>query len=432
MSLILRPHQIPVLEYAKQHPYFICSVDTGGGKTPLTLKMQDEAKCRLLVLCPSYLIPNWVDKIKMFFGDSKQVSVINHKDKVYELWDTDICLASYEWTAFYDILYSWADMIAYEEGHYLKNIEAARTFNSHKMLYENNIDRMMVLTGTPIKSKVFEFWSLIALCNYNPRIKNSKFLEKFPDTIKFAEHFSHRHEYVANIYSNKYKKIIPQTIVKYTGIKNIDELKGWLRGIYKRVNREEFMKTEKPEFVPVMVSYKDEPELQEEFDKYVETGSCSAVAKQKSALAKVPFTIKYVEDLLENVENAVVFTDYIDVCEAIANHFKVTPIHSQSVSKERRYELTVEFQQRKTRLIVATIGSMSTGYDLFAAKDMVFNDICWIPGDLKQAIARIDRDGQLYRCMIHLITGSYQDQKISSNMEKAQAVIDSIINGGGD
>lgn len=427
MSIILRPHQPRVVDYAIKHPYFICSVGVGGGKTPITLYLQGKLGSRMLVLCPAYLIPNWVDKIKQFCPPDIRVSVMDHKNKVYDLWDTDICLASYEWTESYEPLYKWTDFVVYEEGHYLKNMDAARTLNSHRRLFEYCPDRMMILTGTPIKSKVHEFYSLITMCNYNPRFQDPKFLQKFPNMVTFADHFSFRKEFKTFVFSKKKKKMVEQTVVKWEGLRNVDELKAWLKGIYIRVNRDEYMKTEKPIINHVSVDYKNEPDLLAEFERFTEYGSCNITAKMESAIAKVPFTIKYIEDILEKVDNVVVFTDFREPCKMIADHFEVPAITGE-MDGTKRYELSVKFQNKESRIIVATIGSFSTGIDLFAAKDVVFNDICWIPGDLEQAIARVDRDGQTERCMVHLISGSYQDKKILQNIEKALEVINSVIN----
>lgn len=425
MGIILRPHQIPVVDYAIKNPYFICSVGVGGGKGVITPYLQDKLGCKMLVICPSYLISNWVDKINQYYNGDKRVTVVRHKNDVYDLWDTDICLASYEWVKDYKPLFRWADFVVAEEGHYLKNLLANRTMQFHKMLYETGNPRMMILTGTPIKSKTHEFYSLMALCYYNPKLKKPEFLEKYPDTETFADNFSYRIEYDARVFSQKYARMITTKIVKYEGIRNKEELRQYLKGIYIRVNRDEYMKTEKPVFNNVMVQYKDNPALQEAFEHFVETKQCNTAIKRESAMAKIPFTIKYIEDLLESIENVVVFTDYVDVCEAIAAHFGVEAITGK-MAPEKRYEISLKFQAREINLIMATTGSFSTGIDLFAAKDMVFNDIPWIPGDLTQAIARVDRDGQTERCIVHLMSGSYQDKAINENMLKAQEVIDSI------
>src|SRR3990167_4999511 len=112
-------------------------------------------------------------------------------------------------------------------------MDAKRTQYIHKNIFENSIDRLIITTGTPIKNRVAEFYSLLALCYYDPRIAKPEFLDRFPDSITFADHFSYRHEYTLEI-NNRF---IP--VVKWTGLRNVKELKSYLEGHYIRIKSEE-------------------------------------------------------------------------------------------------------------------------------------------------------------------------------------------------
>ena len=400
----------------------------GSGKSFVSLEIADRLKLKMLVLCPSYLILNWKREIQKFFGDTKQVSVVRSHRDVYSLWDTDICLASYEFSNHYDKLFEWAEIVVFEEGHYLKNIKAKRTEACHRLLYQYSNKRMIILTGTPIKNRVQEFYSLITLCYYNPRLKDPEFLKQFPEDISFAERYSFKSESRISIFSAARKRMIEVPLIKFTGIQRIDELKEWLKGIYIRVKDTEFMKTEGFVYKDFICGETGDEELYESFLSFVEDNEGIAPKlKVESALKKVPYTIKYVKDLLEEVDQVVVYSDHVEPCEKIAEAFGI-PAITGAMSVDRRMEIADQFFRGEIKVIAATIGSFSTGINnLVVANNMVLNDVCWTPGDLQQTIKRIDRIGQTKQCFVHRIMGTPQDEKIYQALEEKRLTIEKII-----
>ena len=54
---------------------------------------------------------------------------------------------------------------------------------------------------------------------------------------------------------------------------------------------------------------------------------------------------------------------------------------------------------------------------------MVFNDFSWVPGDMLQAEARINRLGQTRPCIYHRLIGSPQDHYILKTIEDKKETI---------
>jgi SNF2 family DNA or RNA helicase len=94
---------------------------------------------------------------------------------------------------------------------------------------------------------------------------------------------------------------------------------------------------------------------------------------------------------------------------------------------ERRQELADTFQNGKAKVIVATIGSFSTGVNLHSASNMVFNDFSWVPGIMEQAKFRIIRVGQKDRCTFHYIMGSFQDEYIFKRLKEKLETIGAVV-----
>ena len=175
---VLKDYQVETVEYMLQNPYCIVALVMGLGKsaTAIATKMSIE-NSRCLVICPAYLVLNWKNEINKF-AKNQVITVFKKHADVFFPVDSDFVICSYDIAVKSEILFEWANMIVIDEAHALKNMNSKRSKEIHRKVFENSIERLYLLTGTPIKNRVEEFYSLIALCNYNPRIKESAFLKK--------------------------------------------------------------------------------------------------------------------------------------------------------------------------------------------------------------------------------------------------------------
>lgn len=401
-------------------PYSIVALPPGMGKTLCPLLVFYKLKSpRALVVCPAYLVHNWKAELKKY-DPTLVVDVITKGEQIKTPLDADFVVISYDLAKKAECLFSWATMLICDEAHYLKGIETGRTEAIHRFIYENGIKRVYLLTGTPIKNRVEEYYSLMAICNYNPRIEFSYFLEKYPEVVTFADHFSYREEFTMQ---KGYKQI---KIAKWSGLRNQEELKQWLKDIYftrpasyPPVTRKDVVVCEEADF-----------ELELAFGEFVDRGMESSVlpqVKSKAALNKAKYTIAYCKELLSSGEadSLVIYSDHVEPAQKIAEAFGVEAITGQTPAATRQ-KMASDFQFKKTQVIVATIGSFSTGVTLTRANNMVFNDYPWVPGDLEQAEHRINRIGQNRHCVYHRILGSTQDRYILETIEAKKATIKQI------
>lgn len=419
LEIPLYDYQEKTVEWALSHPYSILALDMGMGKTPVYIALKDRLPhLNHMVVCPAFLGINWKKEIKKFLKDQTICHFKASKD-VYYPADADFVIASYDIAIKHEKLFEWASSVAFDEGTALKNMQAIRTQRIHKFVFENSLKRCHFLTGTPIEKRVREFYSMMALCNYNPEIKKSKFLETFTNEIEFADYFSHRIEY------DKWVGYRCITIQKWEGIQRKDELKEWLKGIYFR------LKSDMPEisYRSIFIDEVDDKELFAAFQVFKETGGgVNPTAKMNAALHKVPFTIKYVDGLIENDMAdgpIIIFTDHQESCNTLAKHFDVNPIHG-GIPDSQRQKTIAAFQEGQIPVIVGTYGTMARGGNLQVSNLIVENDYPWLPGLLKQADFRISRKGQLRRCQVHRMLGSDQDEYILNDILEAQKVLDAV------
>lgn len=408
--------QEKTVRFGLKNPYCIYGLAPGLGKTFALLETFNRLgpNQRLLIICPSYLIRNWEAEIEKFYGNKFEVvSFKSSKDMYIPLFD-DICITSYDLIQKKEDLFKWATIVGSDESHSLKQMKAQRTDFFHRAIYENSIKRLIMLTGTPIQNRVDEFYSLIALCNYNPKLITSKFLNRFSDSVTFADYFSHRHEFVME------KRGRWIRVVKWEGIQREDELREYLKEIYIRFEADfsKITMTRKDIMVDVKM-----PELEE---KFVTFSGVSPKEKSLAALAKVPETIKYVKGLLEEgLEPIIIFTDHIESCKALATGLSCRYI-SGEVSNTLRNEYMKSFQDGEMRVLAATVGSFSEGVTLTRSNNLVFNDYPWVPGKMEQCEHRINRMGQTRPCVIHRIVGSKQDLYILKTLTEKTKTINKL------
>ena len=411
-------YQKDCVEFMLGSSYSICALEMGLGKTFVSLSVAERIKIKkCLIVCPSYLVLNWKNEIEKFFGERIVTTFKTLKDVYYPL-DSEYCIVSYDIAYKSPALFEWAHTLILDEANALQSMKAKRTQGIHKHIFENSIPRVHLLTGTPIKNRIKEYYSLLALCNYNPNIADPPFLTRFTNDVDFADYFSFRKEFAG--LSSRNKRFM---VISWDGLRREDELREYLKGIY--ISKRSTLP--KVNYKDVCVAEWDDAELRKQFDNYKLGQSLVAPAvKSASALKKAPLTVNYVKGLLEEIEGPIiVYTDHRESCYYIARHFN-TPAITGEMPSSKRGLLAEKFQRGEMKVLVATMGSFSTGVNLTKSNLIVFNDFSWVPGNMAQAEFRINRLGQTRPCHVHRIIASEQDKYIVNTLYKQSEIINKL------
>lgn len=375
----LYPHQQKALDFHLKAKYSICGFQVGLGKTCVALAFCESVGKTALVVSPAYLVKHWEDEIEDFTYNQCKYAVISYsklknvKSKKY-------------------------DVIIFDEIHYLKNIKAQRTNLAHSIVSNIRPRYLLGLSGTPIKNNVFEWWSLIKLCTYGNESIEFKKYEYLPDF--FASTFS----YVKEFRINGYK------IKRYEGIRNTEELKKILKPMYHR-RKAEGLPPQTNKFVEIQTGNTSAEKFQQELESAFKEANCFSTVKLQNAISKAPYTIEYVKDLIAQGAKVIVFTDHVDSAHVIAKKLKAKPLTGATPIRERVQEVS-SMQNGFRDVLVCTIGSMSTGFNITASNHVVFNDLPWTSTDLAQAKGRIRRITQDKTCHYHYMFSGKVDKKI--------------------
>jgi SNF2 family DNA or RNA helicase len=373
---------------------------------------------KILVVCPASAKYNWQREINKCIKAGLRVHRFKTVKEILKFDPTvDVVIINYEMVEkTYDILFPWAKCILADESHMLKNIRAARTKAFHEGIKKYLPPRLILMSGTPIKNRIEEFYSPILLCSYNPLGTSGEDIRKaFRSYTSFCEFFTYPQEI----------DVGGRTIYKYYGARNIDRLKQLLKGKY--IRREANKVLDLPPLDRIMVHFetKTDPDLLKAWREYDVTNRMSesvSSAKMLSARAKVPCTLRFVDQLLEEepTRQVIIFSEHPDAVMEIVESVKKKGITcgyiTGAVDVNSRGPIQDKFISGEYQILVMTISTGSTNSTLVNSQIVIFNDLSWVPGDNWQAEKRIHRIGQLLRCLIYIICAGEIDEMINKNL----------------
>lgn len=359
-----------------------------------------------MIVCPAFLKGTWSREVQKF---SDLVPVILNNRTNFEF---DVAIVSYSMLGKVEDLFKKAAIVIADEVHYLKNIDAKRTQLFHNYLEKYRPERFIGLTGTPILNRVPEFFSLLMLCSYNKKRTSGIDLRQYGKTgdyWRFCDHFAHRKTF----------KVHGRRVVKYEGHKNTDQLRELMKGKYLRRKASDVL--DLPPITRKDVILNNEAIDEDLWIAYQKEGEKAFVThKVDSAMLKVKSTIKYAKDLMEQGEGPlIIYTDHVKPAHEIAKGIKgTTAVITGQVPMKVRDDIVVRFQEGEVDVLIATIGALSEGVTLTRSKNIIFNDLAWVPGKLAQCEKRIHRIGQEHHCTIHRMFWGKIDVKIGKELDK--------------
>jgi len=202
-SLLLPPlpHQREGIEFLMKTPYAILGDEMGLGKTYQALAVT--AGKAALIICPAFLIRNWKEEIEKYVTASDRQYTIVSYEGFTKMW-------------FKQEHIPYVFNLIIDEAHYIKTPSAKRAKSIAEYVSHTTPNRAILLTGTPIKNRVQEIFTLLSLCKALP--------PKLDNYWWFCHHFTN--VTTMNIHGRK--------ITQFEGHKNLEELKTLLNKCYLR------------------------------------------------------------------------------------------------------------------------------------------------------------------------------------------------------
>lgn len=392
-------HQKEAIQKLVENKRYILADDMGLGKTTSTIIAALEAKAKkILIICPATLKINWKREIENY--TQKSVSIAEGKNFSPQ---EDFVIINYDIIKnFHDtkrknesqILGANFDLVVVDEAHYIKNAQAQRTKLINDIV--KNVDRLWLLTGTPMTSRPIDYYNLLSLVD-SPVAKNW-----MAYVIRYCEGYQFR--------------VGARKVWNVMGASNLEELRDRTSNLLLRRLKEDvldlpdkiitpvYLRLKSKEYEEVMGEYYNWYEKNPEESKSL-TVQFTKLTKVRQIIAdeKINQTIELAENIVEQGKKVIIFCNFTNSLNKIFEHFGKTVVKLDgSMSKGERQESVDSFQNdEKIRVFVGNIKAAGVGITLTAGEAVIMNDLSFLPSDHSQAEDRAYRYGQKNNVLVY-------------------------------
>lgn len=445
-------HQIEGFEYGLKHDRFLLGDEQGLGKTKQVIdiavakKLSKGYKHCLIICGVNGLKWNWKSEIgthsnetahilgtkinskgKEVIGSSKdKLADLNKLPKDYflitnveSLRDQDILKKVKELTQSGQI-----EMVAIDEIHKCKNPSSQQG----KAILQVNPETRIAMTGTPLMNTPLDLFIVLKWLGFE---KHSFF--------QFKKHYC-----VMGGYGG----------YEVVGYRNLGELQSNLESLMlRRLKKdaldlpEKFHSIEYVEMSSKQAKVYNEvkQEIKEQIDKIKvsnnplaqlirlrqATGFTGILSSQIKESAKLDRLEEIVEELVENGEKAIIFSNWTDMTRPTMERLgRFNPAIITGETKDRKEQQERFMTDSRCKVIIGTIGAMGTGLTLTAASTVIFLDSPWNRANKEQAEDRAHRIGTTSNVnIITIVCKDTIDERIEELINKKGAMADALVDG---
>jgi SNF2 family DNA or RNA helicase len=445
-------HQIEGFEFGLKHDRFLLGDEQGLGKTKQVIdiavakKLSKGYKHCLIICGVNGLKWNWKSEIdthsnetahilgtkinskgKEVIGSSKdKLADLNKLPKDYflitnieSLRDQDILKKVKELTQNGQI-----EMVAIDEIHKCKNPSSQQG----KAILQVNPETRIAMTGTPLMNTPLDLYIVLKWLGFE---KHSFY--------QFKKHYC-----IMGGYGG----------YEVVGYKNLGELQSNLESLMLRRLKKDALdlpeKLHSIEYVEMSskqakVYNEVKQEIKEQIDKIKvsnnplaqlirlrqATGFTGILSSQIKESAKLDRLEEIVEELVENGEKAIIFSNWTDMTRpAMERLRRFNPAIITGETKDKKAQQERFMTDSRCKVIIGTIGAMGTGLTLTAASTVIFLDSPWNRANKEQAEDRAHRIGTTSNInIITLVCKDTIDERIEELVYKKGAMADALVDG---
>jgi SWI/SNF-related matrix-associated actin-dependent regulator 1 of chromatin subfamily A len=416
----LYPHQVEGLTFLLARRGAILADDMGLGKTRQAILALHQAQPDgpYLVVCPASVKLNW----------KREIEAVRPDDDVHIVGD-EAPHAFTGWVVInYDLLkkhIGWLHAmpfagLVFDEAHYLKNYTSQRSKLGRSLVESAHRPLTYMLTGTPLTNRPRDLFPLLSMVDH-----------------PLGRHFLTFAKRYCGAFRNRFGWVTD-------GATNLDELALALEGVLLRRTKSEVLdlppkvRTFIEVDIPQTAARADTRKL---LEMLVAPGAQTAhidllaqLTKSRHALAiaKAKTTQSYVANAVEQGEKVIVYSCFDAPVQQFAEHFGDQAVLLTGETKTtHRQALVDRFQNDDSvRVFIANLQAGGVGVNLTAARQVVFNDLDWVPANHFQAEDRAYRIGQTESVNVeYMVAPNTLDAFIQYVLETKARIAESVIDG---
>lgn len=394
------------VDFLAKRNYALLADEQGLGKSAQAIVASKVINAKkTLIICPASVKYNWRREIDLWQGTQDNYEVINY-DLIHRAKFAK------------DLLKNQYDLLICDEAHYIKNSRSKRS----KMVLNakglaNKAARVWLLTGTPVLNRPVEIFPMLR------RFIPGR-LGKYADYINFTKRYcsGHRGKFGWDD----------------TGASHVDELAQVLDGFMLRRLKKDVM-AELPDKIFQKIIFDPPKTVKGKLDKersaYDENQLLGAIAtiRREIGEAKIPQMVEHIKNLMDEKEKIVIFAYHRSVISALEKalgEYGVVTL-TGGLTAEKKQKAVDDFVTRVTkRIFLGQIEAAGTGIDGLqkVADTVVFAEITWVPGQIKQAMDRCHRIGQKNKVLVQfLVMKGGIDEDIFDSIEDKTKVIKRLV-----
>jgi SWI/SNF-related matrix-associated actin-dependent regulator 1 of chromatin subfamily A len=412
LQRMLYEHQKEAVKFLLSRKGCILADDMGLGKTLSSVIAALESGAeKILIVCPSSLKINWEREINCFCDgtaivngkkwDTSKFTIINYdilknfhtldkkKGKKEKIEDPVIEFNQ-------QLVNGKFDLAIIDEAHFLKNPKSIRGKIMEDLCVNHGIDKVWLLTGTPIANRPMDYYNLLKLIKA-PIANNWRF---------FATRYCEGRKFFKTLKNGRRKQIWITD-----GASNLEELANKTKNIILRRKKEDVLDMPDKTITPVYhelskLGWQDYNNL---WDDYLERRKAEGkrgniqrdlveliLLRKHIAMEAIPHTIELAENAIEQGQKVIIFTNFTDELFELYRKFeKQAVIHYGPMTTREKQDAVDRFQNDdKIKVFIGNIKSAGVGITLTASNVVIFNSFDWVPGNNEQCEDRCYRIGQ--------------------------------------
>ena len=411
--------------------------DMGLGKTVQTLAYiaSEKQSSPVLVVAPLVTLTNWQREIERFMKKKSKNGRIVENDvptitsirsgKQKELAYYDFYLINYEllYKRQIDLSKLKIRTLVCDEVQHLRSKTTQKYRAIKKLAGMKSVKYRVGLSGTPIYNHGSEIWPIVDILKPGLLGNFKEFCEYFcyqdergKAIVVPSKRDSLRHELQKHVMLRRKKSDVLKELkdkVRYKETIDADETyyKKELNKIWNRLEEEQ-------------------QNAETEFNKLASYQRAIQSERQAAGVAKLPFVIDFVKNIMEIEESVVVFCHHKYIHKLLhesLQEFNPASIIGGQRDKERQKNID-GFQNGDTKLIVAGLRAGNLGINLTRAKYVIFAELDWSPAIHRQAEDRLHRIGQKNTVFAYYLIGKRTlDEHVANILVDKSYEIDAIM-----
>ena len=396
------PHQLvaPAMFTAGGQHRLLIADTMGLGKTLQALMCIDAAQFkRTLIVCPANVKYTWLAECEKWYQWHTRSVIRNSKDEVQQ---TAFTVINYELLTakLSELQANDYDCIVFDESHYLKNKDTARTKSALTLANWPTVSGLICLSGTPILNRPAEFYNVLRM------LMPGTFANWFDFVKKYSGAYKGDFGWVTSGATNIDKSEDGVTLPLNHLLRDV-----MLRRTYDDAGIAESMPDLVQQIVMVDLSDKDRKLHDSELDRWMnDYDRLSAVGSLPQGYAlemltalrhlcgrmKVQHAVDWATDYHEQTgKPLVIFAHHRDVILGIHDRIKGrTATITGETASETRQQYVDLFQAGDLDFLICSTLAAKEGITLTNADTTLFVEREWVPAWEQQAAHRVRRMSQ--------------------------------------